>query len=683
MPSGDLEYLGRLDQQVKIRGHRIEPGEIEAVLGEHPSVRAVVVMAREDRPGENRLVAYLIAAEGEPLTTSALRAFAKQKLPEPMVPSAFVFLERLPLTLNGKVDRRALPAPDDAERPALAESFALPESRIEAALCRIWASVLRVPSVGIHDNFFERGGDSISSIQIVAQAQKAGLRLSPRQIFEHQTIAEQARVALPSGAFAAEQGPVIGPVPLLPIQRWWLDGDPTEAHHFNQALLLEAREPLDPVLLAGALAALLAHHDMLRSRLVREEFVWAQTIAPPGEPPSLSRLDLSGLPETERNARFEAEAERLQRSLDLQHGPVLRALLVEQGPSTPARLLLIIHHLAVDGVSWRILLEDLWTAYAALRDGLAPALPPKTTSFQRWAERLIEHARSGARAAEAGYWRYDLRQSARLLPRDLATGEDDERAASHVLVSLDEGETEALLREVPEAYHTQINDVLLTALARTIARFTASSTVLLDLEGHGREDLLPDLDPSRTVGWFTTLFPVALTLDLQAPLGVMLTAIKEQLRAIPDRGIGYGLLRYLSGDEALQAELVRFPAPEIAWNYLGQLDQALPERAPFCWATAPLGASKSPKQLRRHVLEINAHVLEGRLRARFTYGTGRFHRATIASLAESFLAALRDLITHCRSPEAGGYSPSDFRKVRLDQHELDDVLSDLDAEESS
>jgi amino acid adenylation domain-containing protein/non-ribosomal peptide synthase protein (TIGR01720 family) len=679
--SGDLEYLGRVDQQVKIRGHRIEPGEIEAVLVGHPAVRAAVVLARDDGPGERRLVAYLVAAPGEAPSVAELRSFARQKLPDPMIPAAFVLLDQLPLTVNGKIDRRALPAPEEAERPALAGSFAAPRGHIEEELCRIWAAVLRVESVGIHDNFFERGGDSISSIQIVARAQKAGLRLSPRQIFEHQTVAEQALVAVPSGALVAEQGPVTGPVALLPIQRWWLAGDPIDAHHFNQALLLDARDPLDPALLAQALTALVAHHDMLRVRLVRDTNLWAQTIAAPGEPAALTLLDLSTLPASEQLAALEAEAARLQQSLDLARGPTFRALLVTQGPAEPSRLLLVAHHLAVDGVSWRFLLEDLWTAYAALRDGLAASLPPKTTSFQRWAERLVEHAGSPQLAAQAAYWRSAFPQKVRPLPRDLQAGDDDERSAASIVVTLDESATEALLREVPEAYHTQINDVLLTAFARTIARFTASSVVLVDLEGHGREEILPDLDPSRTAGWFTSLFPVALTLDPDAPLGAVLTSIKEQLRAVPDRGLGYGLLRYLSGDERMQAELAALPTPEIAWNYLGQLDQALPAGAPLRWASAPIGPAKSPRQLRRHPLEVNAHVLEGCLRARFTYGAGRFLRTTIASLAEGFVAELRALIAHCRSPEAGGYSPSDFRKVSLDQHELDDLLGDLDTEE--
>jgi amino acid adenylation domain-containing protein/non-ribosomal peptide synthase protein (TIGR01720 family) len=683
LPSGELEYLGRVDQQLKIRGFRIEPGEIEAALGQHPALRGAVVVAREDRPGEKRLVAYLVASSAEAPTVGALRSFLQDKLPEPMIPSAFVLLDKLPLTENGKVDRRALPAPEEGERPRLDEAFAAPKSPIEELLCRVWASVLRVPSVGIHDNFFERGGDSISSIQIVAQAQKAGLRLSPRQIFEHQTIAEQALVAVPSGALGAEQGPVVGAVPLLPIQRWFLDADPIEPHHENQALFLETREPLDPSLLAEALAALLLHHDMLRIRLARREIVWAQTIAAPPVVAPLAVLDLSRVPEAERPATLAREATALQRGLDLAEGPVLAALLVREGPGAPDRLLLVAHHLAVDAVSWRILLDDLWTAIRASREGRPIALPPKTTSFQRWAERLVQHARSGARLGELPYWLSEQRRSARPLPRDLARGDDTEENAASLLVSLDAATTEALLREVPEAYHTHIADVLLTALTQVIARFTGSPTVLVDLEGHGREELFPDLDLARTVGWFTTLFPVALSLegDLERAPGAALIAIKEQLRAIPDRGLGYGLLRYLSGDPAIEARLAALPAAEIAWNYLGQLDQALPEGSPFRFATGDIGPSRSPKRLRRHALELNAHVLEGALRLRLTYGAGRFHRATIEALGEAFLDALRRLVEHCRSPEAFGYSPSDFRKVSLDQQELDDLLDDLPPEE--
>ncbi|MFO0758295.1 MAG: condensation domain-containing protein [Byssovorax sp.] len=474
---------------------------------------------------------------------------------------------------------------------------------------------------------------------------------------------------------------MIGPVPLLPIQRAWLDLDPPEPHHHNQALLLEATRPLDPDHLRRALAALLVHHDMLRVRLGRVDSVWAQTIAPPNESPPealLDLLDLAEVPNADRDAAIEAEATRIQRSLDLARGPVIRALLVRAGASAPERLLLAAHHLAVDGVSWRVLLGDLWTAYEAIAAGAPIALPPKTTSYRAWAERLLEHVRSGARDGEAGYWLSPLRSRARPLPA--VPGDDLEKDAISALFELDESATESLLREVPEAYHTQISDVLLAALAPALARFTGSTVVLVDLEGHGREEIFPDLDVSRTVGWFTTLFPAVLSIDadIDASPGAHLTSIKEQLRSIPERGLGYGLLRYLRGDASIEPALRAMPAAEVVWNYLGQLDQALPASAPLRWAEGPIGPSKSPLQRRGHALDLNAHVIGGRLRLRIAYGARRFSRAMIEELGASFLASLRRLIEHCRSPGAAGYSPSDFTKVKLDQQELDDVLDDLD-----
>ena len=380
LASGDLEYLGRADQQIKIRGFRVEPGEIEAAIGQHPAVREVVVIAREDAPGDRRLVAYLVLNDGPAPTVADLRALAKQRLPEMMVPAAFVILDTLPLTGNGKIDRKALPPPDGG-RPDLDGGFAAPTTAIEEALARIWQGVLRLPAVGVHDNFFEIGGDSILSIQIVARAQQAGVRLTPRQLFQHPTIAELATVVGRGVVAAAEQGPVVGPVPLTPIQRWWLEDDPVDPHHDDQAFLLELRDPMDPAALAGAVSDLLDHHDALRLRLARTEAGFAQTIAAPGGPVPFERADLSGLPEAEQGAAIERAARETQASLDLAAGPLVRVVLFDLG-AAPSRLLLVVHHLAVDGVSWRILLDDLWNACERrrLRPRPRPSRPGRSGS---------------------------------------------------------------------------------------------------------------------------------------------------------------------------------------------------------------------------------------------------------------------------------------------------------------
>jgi non-ribosomal peptide synthase protein (TIGR01720 family) len=678
LPSGDLEYLGRIDQQVKIRGFRIELGEIESVLGQHPHVRESLVLLREDTTGEKRLVAYLVAVEGPPPTVAELRAFLKEKLPEYMVPAAFVLLEAFPLTENGKVARNLLPTPEEAARPDLGGSYAAPRNHAEEELCRIWAAVLRMPKVGIHDNFFEIGGDSILSIQIATRAQQAGLRLTPRQLFQHQTVAELAEVIGSTDAVVAEQGPVVGPVPFSPIQHWWLSQKLAEPHHWNQSLLFELRQRLDPACLEAAVAALLAHHDALRLRVEHDEKGAHQSFSPPGGPSVFEQVDLSKVPVGEQSAAIERSTLALQSSLDLARGPVTRVVLFELGEDRPGRLFFLVHHLAVDGVSWRILLDDLWTAYQQRAKGEPISLPKKTSSFRRWTEKLVAHARSDALAREEAHWISDDFEESAPLPMD-GQGDATEQSAHTVVVSFSEEETEQLLRKVNDAYRTQINDVLLTAFAQTITAWTGGESVVLDLEGHGREELFEDVDHTRTVGWFTALFPVALRPGAGGP-GERLMAVKEQLRAVPNRGIGYGMLRYLRDDDIAQ-KLASRPPPALSFNYFGQFDQAVNEASPFRAARESTGVNKSPKATRAHLLEVNAGVAAGKLIVRWSHSRGRHHDQTIEALAARYQEALRALIAHCLSAEAKGNTPSDFKKVDLSQKELADMLMILDAEE--
>jgi amino acid adenylation domain-containing protein/non-ribosomal peptide synthase protein (TIGR01720 family) len=672
LADGTIQFLGRLDAQIKLRGFRIELGEIEAALLEHVAVRDAVVILREDAGVAKRLVAYVVAAEGIPLDTAALRPFLKQRLPEYAVPSAFVALPALPLTPNGKVDKRALPVP---ELPS-AEEHVAPAGPVEETLCRIFAEVLRIPRVGVHDNFFAIGGDSILSIQIVARARTAGITLTPRMLFLHQTIAELAAEAASSaGPAAVEEGPVTGPVPLTPIQRWWLEDDPADAHHFNQAVLLESRDPVDPAALEGAVRAVFAHHDALRLRVSRGEGGWEQRIVPFDGTAPFEHTDLGHLPEADRSAAITSAAERAQASLDLSAGPLMRVLLFTSCAGGGDRLFVVVHHFAVDGVSWRILLDDLWKAYEALRRGEAPALPPRTTSIQRWAQRLVEHAQSDAVAAERAYWLSAPRRRVRRLPVDHPGAENTEAGVRRAVVSLSPEETETLLRVVPAAYHTQINDVLLAAFAQALSGWTGADAVLVDLEGHGREDLFEGLDLTRTVGWFTVMYPMVLDLHGCEGPGDALASVKEQLRAVPGHGIGYGLLRYLRGDEALRAELAAMPQAEVSFNYLGQLDQALPESSPLSGARESAGPLHSPRAKRRHAIDVLSNVVGGRLHARFAYAGALHEHATMEKLADRFVEALRAIIEHCASGEAGGPTPSDLLEPGITDDMLDFMAS--------
>ncbi|WP_460207482.1 amino acid adenylation domain-containing protein [Scytonema sp. NUACC21] len=694
LADGNIEFLGRLDDQVKIRGFRIELGEIEFVLGQHPGVRETAVTIREDVVGSKRLVAYVVVNQTLTPTITELHQFLKDKLPQYMVPSAIVVLEALPLTPNGKVDRRALPAPDTA-RTELPGTLVAARTPVEKALALIWTEVLGLQQVSIHDNFFALGGDSILTIQIVARANQAGLKLTPKQLFQHQTVAELALVAGTTSALQTEQGLVTGSVLLTPIQQWFFQQEQPQPHHWNQAMFLEVRQPLNPVLLSQVVQQLLVHHDALRLRFVRSTSGWQQVNVEPDSTLSFcTRIDLSVLPELEQIPMMEAAAAQLQASLNLEEGPLVRVALFDLGPNQPNRLLLIVHHLVVDGVSWRILLEDLQTAYQQLSRGQTISLPPKTTSFQDWAQKLSEYARSAPRAGaklspemeqELDYWLAQSWTGVTSLPIDYSVDKDVNTTASakNVVVALSPEETRALLSEVPQAYNTQINDVLLTALVQAFAQWTDTRCLLVDLEGHGREEILEGVDLSRTVGWFTTVFPVLLDLRKARDPGSALKLVKEQLRRIPNRGIGYGLLRYLKGDVAITEKLQALPQAEVNFNYLGQLDRVLTPDAMFEAAKESTGPEHSLLSKRSHLLEINGIITGSCLHLNWTYSEKVHKRSTVEGLAQSFVAALQKLIAHCQSPEAGGFTPSDFPLAKLNEQKLSKLPTLIDKTDGS
>ncbi len=672
LPDGSLDFLGRVDSQVKVRGFRIEPGEIEAVLADHPAVRETAVVAPRDGGRERRLVAYAVpraATAPTAFDTGAVLAHLAAHLPAYMVPAELIWLDALPLSPAGKVDRAALQAM--AVENVETMDLTAPRGAVEETLAAIWRQVLGHERVGVHDSFFRLGGDSILSIQMVARARQAGLVVTPRQIFEEQTIAALAAVATPLAAAESEQGAVEGEVPLTPVQRYFFAAEPAEPHHFNQSLLLLVGAPLAPAPLARAVAALVVHHDALRLRFVATEGGWRSWNAPREESSALSSLDLSALPPERRAGALEAGAAALQAGFDLARGPLFRAARFVFGGGEPERLLLVAHHLVVDGVSWRILLDDLEAAYSQAVASSGLVLPAKTTSWKRWAERLAGHARSAEARGELPYW-LSVPAVVAPLPRD---GEPGSGTGS-VATALGREITRALLGEAPAAYRAQVNDLLLAALAQAFARWTAPATgetrFRFDLEGHGREEIEPGLDLSRTVGWFTTIFPVVLAADPDAGPGEVLRAVKETLRAIPRYGLGYGLLRYFGGEEA--ALLAPAPAPEVAFNYLGQLDGALGASARWQLAPESAGPDHSPRARPRHGIEINAWVLDGELRVVWSYNAARHSAATIERLARDYDVLLAGLVAHCTAADAGGRTPSDFPLAGLDQPAVDALV---------
>ncbi|MFI2608323.1 non-ribosomal peptide synthase/polyketide synthase [Kitasatospora sp. NPDC018619] len=659
---GELHFVGRADDQIKVRGFRIEPAEIEARLTAHPAVAEAVVSLHRDA-GRALLAAHLVPAEGAAAPGAAeLRAHLAAGLPDYMLPAAFVTLPELPLTPNGKVDRRRLPAPDrptGGDRPHRA-----PGTERERLLAAIWAELLGVEHVGPDDDFFLLGGDSILSIQVVSRARAAGLALSPRDLFRHPTVAALAAAAGRAVTVAGTE-PVSGEVGLTPIQRWFLDPNPPYAARFDQSLVVEAPAGVDPRALRRALAALWAHHDALRCRFVRsQDGAWRQECAP-AEEAAPELLELHG------HGEEEAVTAAAHASFRLDGGPLLAARLFTGDAGRPARLLLVVHHLVVDGVSWRVLLEDLETAYRQAVEGRPLRLPARTSSVREWARRLAEHTAAGGFDGQRAHWEAAARACAEPLPVD---GEGANTAADlrEVTVRLDRARTDALLREVPAVYRTRIDDVLLTALGRVLADWTGRGTVAVGLEGHGREDrLFEGLDLSRTVGWFTALYPVALSVPA-GDWGTALKAVKEQLRAVPDRGLGYGALRHLAGDAALAGA----PAPGIAFNYLGRFDWSADGAALVRAVPGGLGGAQAPGTERAHLLDVVARVEDGELAISWYHSAARHRTGTVTRLAEAVLGALEAIVAHCAEPGAGGRTPADFPLARLDQAAVDRIAGD-------
>jgi amino acid adenylation domain-containing protein/non-ribosomal peptide synthase protein (TIGR01720 family) len=688
---GVLDFLGRADQQVKIRGFRIELGEIEAALAQQPGVAQATVIARESRPGHQQLVGYVVAAG---LDTTALRRALANTLPEHMVPAAIVVLDALPLTPNGKLDRKALPAPDFTPRGIRA-----PRTPEEQTLAALFAEVLRLPQVGIDDNFFDLGGDSISSILLVSRARKAGLRISPRDVFQHPSVQALAAAAPPAPVQDAAPDVAVGPLPSTPIVHWLRErGGPID--RFSQSMLLQV-PPTEEEHLAVALRALVARHDGLRMQLARTVDTWhlsVQSAETANAQALLRRIDIAGLDDAGRRGPI-AEASRAASSrLAPEAGHMLQAVWFDAGSTQPGRLLLTVHHLAVDGVSWRILVPDLQAAWHLARQGRQATLEPRGTSLRRWASLLEEEARRPARVAELPVWTSVLGAPDPLLStRPLNPARDTVESARRLTLTLPPALTAPLLTQAPTLFHGRINDVLLTAFALAVAdwrrrRARALSSfhdsrdngVLFDLEGHGREEIFEGVDLSHTVGWFTSLFPVRLGLqdiDLDDALrggqhmGHALKQSKEQLRALPDNGLGFGLLRYLNPETA---KTLGNATPQIGFNYLGRF-AAPTASAAQDWAAAPeagaLGGGADSQMPMAHAIELNAltrDLAEGpELSATWSWAGELFTQDDIGDLAHTWFRALEAIASHTQHTGAGGFTPSDFPLVSLDQTGLE------------
>nr|WP_227106804.1 non-ribosomal peptide synthetase [Chromobacterium rhizoryzae] len=668
LPDGALEYLGRADGQVKLRGQRVELEEIEAGLAACPGVRQAAAALYRDRSGADRLAAYVrLTPEAEAGDwRAAMLATLRLRLPEYMLPAQWIALRQWPVGPNGKTDRAALPAPQtDAASPARDRA---PDTPQERALAAIWQQVLGREDIGADDNFFQLGGDSILGLQIVAQARQAGLALAARDIFSHPTVAELAAQVRPARPEAElPEIPSGAPLPLTPAQHWFFErlSALPRPGHWNQALLLSVAAGVSAPALRDALLRLEQSHDAFRLRFAAGADGWRQHYAPREalrEEDWLERVDLSALPAAERAAAIEARAEAAQRALDLERGPLLRAVHFDCGDGEAGRLLLLIHHLIVDGVSWRVLLQDL----AGLLAGVAP--PPARVGFGHWA--LRPRAPS---AEERAYWLDQARLAADAVRVPLtAEAERDNRygAVDTVELSLDGGETAALLRG--GALRASAEEMLLAAALGALRDWLDADALSVTMEGHGRDD--ETLDLSRTVGWFTALYPLTVSGLAEATPQRLLRRVKQTLRAVPAGGAGYGALR--QADDADARALAAAPEPQIAFNYLGQFDASLPADGALAPAPESVGAMEDPDGLRPRLIDIVALVSDGKLSLRWNYGRAALPRATVEALARQTRQRLLALLSldADAAAAAAALTPDDFPLAALDEAGLPAAL---------
>ncbi|MGE5343979.1 MAG: amino acid adenylation domain-containing protein [Candidatus Omnitrophota bacterium] len=660
LADGNLEFLGRVDTQVKIRGMRIEIGEIENCLMKHVDIKEVVVQIRHDDSGSNVLCAYLVPHPSSPMHHSfdpaGLKEYLSGLLPHYMIPSYFTVMEKIPINPNGKIDMNALPEP----WMEIENQYAAPRNEIERELVRIWEGVLGKKNIGINDNFFYIGGDSIKSIQIISRMNHAGYKLEMKDLFQYPLISELSSHVKKIKRIP-DQSAITGIVPLTPIQKMFFNSSPTEPHHYNQAVMFYSQERFDKEILKLVFKEIQTHHDALRMTysINKELNTVVQISHGLDHPLSFEEYELRHADE------IQIKANRIQAGIDLERGPLMKVALfhLEDGD----RLLIVIHHLVIDGISWRILFEDIETLYSQYKRGETPTLTLKTDSFKFWSEKLSEYANSKNFLKEIPYWsNLESHSNGIHIPTDFDGDENNGADIRNVSFGLNERETGLLIGEINRIYNTEVNDILLTALGMGIKKTfeNPESEVMIDhlliaSEGHGREEIMEDIDISRTLGWFTIEYPVWFDMTYAHDIGRQIKEVKETLRKIPNKGIGYGILKYLT-DEENKKEIEFKLKPQLIFNYLGQFDADIKQISQFEIAKESAGNSQSIANRREYGLEINGMITNNCLNMTLSYNQTHFKKETIEALIDNFSSQLKRIILFCSEKENPEFTPADF-----------------------
>lgn len=672
LPDGSVEFLGRIDHQVKIRGYRIEPGEIEAMLLKHEDISEALVITREDRNGDKYLCAYIVAERRHKV--KELKDYLAKELPDYMIPAFIIQIADMPLTRSGKIDRNLLPQPDTGIYSG--NEYIAPRDETEDKLASVWGEVLGLERVSIIDNFFELGGDSIKAIQVLSRLSRYHLKLEIRDLFQHKTIEQLAKVVVNNAGLQIDQGPVNGEVLLTPIQNWFFENNFKDMNQWNQAVMLRGKQRLNPEVVERVFKKIVEHHDALRIvyKYNGESVLQYNQDIDEIEDVKLQVYDLTN--DEEYIQRIEEHANLIQKSISLDKGLLIKLALFKITDRDTLQeedhLLIVIHHLVIDAVSWRIILEDFATGYFQAEKDEQIIFQAKTHSFMEWSSNLSTYAKGKKIKKESEFWRSIDSADMSSLPVDFENEDSKVKNNQTLELLVSEEYTQKLLKKINKAYNTEIIDILITALGLAIKEWTKQDKVLISLEGHGREAIIEGMDITRTVGWFTSLYPVLLNINVTDNISYIIKSVKETIRRIPDKGIGYGILRYLESEEA-RSPIFSY-TPEIGFNYFGQVEQDINTNL-FGLSPFSVGQAMSSESQNNFKININGIIKDGRLTIAIIYNQLQYKKNTILKLVESYERYLKNIIDHCDARNKTELTPYDVGCSELSIEEFERIYN--------
>jgi amino acid adenylation domain-containing protein/non-ribosomal peptide synthase protein (TIGR01720 family) len=642
LQNGDIEYLNRIDNQVQIHGFRVELGEIENVIGLHPEIVENIVVFNNETDNK-KLVAYYVLKTDSEISVEEFRKFLKNKLPDYMLPGAFVKMEKFPLTEHGKIDRKKLPKAEFL-RPTLETQYVEPSSEEERILTEIWKRLLNIDQIGINDNFFDLGGDSILSIQMIALANQQGLHLTPRQVFQFPLIKDLAEISIKNQDSIIRDNIISGEAPLTPIQSWFFEKHKTNPNRFNTSMFLELSEEISVEDLKSVTSELIKYHSVLRTEFIFTNDSWRQNIIPEIDDLPVEFIDLSNYKKKDLKEQVAAEVENVQGSFDIQNCPLFKVIYFHFGNNINPQLLVVFHHLILDGVSWRILINDFFTLLRQLLSNAQLDLGNRTTSYMRWSEELSKLAEYKNIDQESEYWKNLLNYKDIDYPIDFPKGKNTYGSTKDITLSMNTDQTKYLLTHIPEKYGVSINDVLIFVLLEVISKWCNAKRIAIELEGHGREDLFDNVDLSRTIGWFTTIYPVVFEL-IEGSYSDNFKNVNATLQKVPNKGLDFGLLKYLSNKNEIRHLINKIPHAQFNFNYLGQFDQTISEMEfEFKMSNYSAGMEQYPDEIKSNLINVVAVINGGQLHIRWLYSKNLFKTASIKRLAKNYIKILKNII---------------------------------------